>query len=74
MEKVTKVTVYSNQPEVELFVNGSSLGKQQSSEHFFTFEVPNEGSSRLEARAGICRDESEIRKAASPSTISWDRF
>ena len=27
VEDVTKVTVYSNQPEVELFANGVSLGK-----------------------------------------------
>lgn len=62
VEEVTKVTVYSNQPEVELFVNGKSLGKQESSEHFFYFEVPNAGESTLTAVAGSCRDESVIRK------------
>lgn len=61
-EDVTKVTVYSNLPEVELFVNGKSLGKQESREHFFYFQVPNEGESILTAVAGACGDESHIRK------------
>lgn len=62
VEEVTKVTVYSNQPEVELFVNGKSLGTKTSPEHFFYFEVPNEGESNLKAVAGTCTDESKIRK------------
>ncbi len=62
VEKVTRVTVYSNLPWVELFVNGESLGKQESAEHFFYFQVPNEGESTLQAVAGTCRDESRIRK------------
>lgn len=62
VEDVTKVTVYSNQPEVELFVNGKSLGRQTSDVHFFYFDVPNEGESTLTAVAGQCKDESFIRK------------
>ena len=62
VEETTKVTVYSNQPEVELFANGVSLGKQTSPEHFFYFEVPNTGETNLVAIAGECRDESFIRK------------
>lgn len=62
VEDVTKVTVYSNQPEVELFVNGKSLGKQTSDVHFFYFDVPNAGESTLSAKAGTCTDESVIRK------------
>ena len=62
VENLTKVTVYSNQPEVELFVNGKSLGKQASAEHFFYFEVPNVSVSNLKAVAGECTDESVIRK------------
>ncbi len=64
VEDETKVTVYSNQPEVELFVNGKSLGKQTSEEHFFYFMVPNVGESVLTAVAGDCKDESHIRKVA----------
>lgn len=62
VEDTTKVTVYSNQPEVELFVNGESLGKQTSDVHFFYFDVPNAGESTLVAKAGDCSDESRICK------------
>ena len=62
VEDTTKVTVYSNLPEVELFVNGKSLGKKTAEDHFFYFEVPNAGESTLVAVAGECRDESHIRK------------
>ena len=62
VEDVTKVTVYSNLPEVELFVNGKSLEKQESADHFFYFRVPNTGESVLTAIAGECKDESYIRK------------
>lgn len=61
-EDVTKVTVYSNLPEVELFVNGESLGKQTSEYPFFYFQVPNKGESVLKAAAGEYTDESHIRK------------
>ena len=62
VEDVTKVTVYSNQPEVELFVNGTSIGKKTAPDHFFYFDVPNAGTSKLKAVAGDCRDESVINK------------
>ena len=64
VEDVTKVTVYSNLPEVELFANGESLGKQTSAEHFFYFDVPNVGETVLTAVAGEYKDESRIRKVA----------
>ncbi|MDO5417168.1 MAG: glycoside hydrolase family 2 TIM barrel-domain containing protein [Lachnospiraceae bacterium] len=64
VEEVTKVTVYSNQPEVELFANGVSLGKQTSDVHFFYFEVPNAGTTELTAKAGDCEDSSRIVKVA----------
>ncbi|MBE5803474.1 MAG: glycoside hydrolase family 2 protein [Clostridiales bacterium] len=62
VEDVTKVTVYSNQPEVELFVNGESLGKKAAADHFFYFDVPNTGVSKLHAVAGECTDDSIIVK------------
>ncbi|MBR5317332.1 MAG: glycoside hydrolase family 2 protein [Lachnospiraceae bacterium] len=62
VEDTTKVTVYSNQPEVELFANGVSLGKQTSDVHFFYFDVPNAGETVITAVAGECRDESFLRK------------
>ena len=62
VEEVTKVTVYSNQPSVELFVNGQSLGVQEAADHFFYFQVPITEATELVAVAGDCRDESFIRK------------
>ena len=62
VEDVTKVTVYSNQPAVELFLNGESLGVKEAADHFFYFDVPNVGESTLVAVAGECRDESKIVK------------
>jgi len=62
VEEVTKVTVYSNLPEVELFANGVSLGKKTADNHFFYFEVKNEGETTLVAKAGELSDEGVIRK------------
>ncbi|MBR2328116.1 MAG: glycoside hydrolase family 2 protein [Clostridia bacterium] len=62
VEEVTKVTVYSNLPEVELFVNGESIGKKTAKDHFFYFDVKNVGESAIVAKAGELSDESVIRK------------
>ena len=62
VEDVTRVTVYSNLPAVELFANGVSLGTVEASDHFFYFDVPNVGETALRAVAGDCTDESLIRK------------
>ncbi len=62
VEDVTKVTVYSNLPEVELFANGKSLGKKTAEDHFFYFEVPNVGETTLTAVAGDFKDKGQIRK------------
>ena len=63
VEDVTKVTVYSNQPTVELFANGVSLGVQEHNGlPFFYFDVPNAGTTQLVAVAGELKDESVIRK------------
>ncbi|MBQ2785130.1 MAG: glycoside hydrolase family 2 protein [Oscillospiraceae bacterium] len=63
VEDVTKVTVYSNQPTVELFANGTSLGVQQNNGlPFFYFDVPNAGVTQLVAVAGKLKDESIINK------------
>ena len=62
VEDVTKVTVYSNLPEVELFANSVSLGKKKANDHFFYFDVPNKGETALKAVAGEYTDESVIRK------------
>ena len=63
VEEVTKVTVYSNQPKVELFANGVSLGVQENNGlPFFYFDVPNKGVTKLVAMAGELKDESVICK------------
>ncbi len=62
VEDVTKVTVYSNLPEVELFVNGESIGKKTADDHFFYFDVKNVGESTIVAKAGDFSDEGKIRK------------
>ena len=62
VEDTTRVTVYSNQKTVELFANGVSLGVKEAPDHFFYFDVPNNGETKLVAVAGECRDESVIRK------------
>ncbi len=62
VEAVTKVTVYSNLPEVSLYVNGKLLETKAAPDHFFYFDVPNVGETKLEAVAGECRDESTLRK------------
>ena len=62
VEDVTRVTVYSNQVEVELFVNGESVAKKTAPDHFFYFDVKNEGESVIVAKAGDLSDESVIRR------------
>lgn len=63
VESVTKITVYTNQNEVELFANGVSAGKQIKDKYpFFYFEVKNEGETKLTAKAGECEDTAIIRK------------
>ena len=67
VEDVTKVTVYSNFPSVELFANGESLGAKEAADHFFYFDVPNVGTTHLVARAGNLTDESWINKVSEPN-------
>ncbi len=63
VEPVTKITVYSNENEVELFANGESIGKQTKGKYpFFYFDVKNEGETVITAKAGNLTDESRINK------------
>lgn len=66
VEEETKVTVYSNIDEVELYLSGELFEKKKSEDHFFYFLVPNNGETKITARA-VCdgevfTDEGIIRK------------
>ena len=62
VEDETKVTVYSNQEEVSLYVNGVLFETKKADDHFFRFLVPNKGVTELKAVAGEYEDHSTIRK------------
>ncbi len=67
-EDVTKVTVYSNCDEIELFRNGESVRKQKKGDFpFFYFDVKNEGTSTLEVKAGELSDTATINKVDKPN-------
>ena len=68
VEDVTKVTVYSNCDEVELFANGVSVGKQTKGKYpFFYFDVKNEGTTELKVVAGGLEDVGTINKVDTPN-------
>lgn len=63
VEDTTKITVYSNLDEIELFANGKSIGKQKKGKYpFFYFDVKNEGETEITAKAGELIDKSFIKK------------
>ena len=60
-EKVTEITVYSNQKEVSLYNNGKHVATK-SGEHVFKFKLSMEDTNRLEVRAGEYTDSAVIYK------------
>ena len=67
-EAETRVTVYSNCDEVELFANSVSVGKQKKGKYpFFYFTVKNEGETTLTAKAGELTDTATIRRVDTPN-------
>ncbi len=68
VEDVTKVTIYSNCNEIELFANGVSLGKQTKGKYpFFYYDVKNEGETTLTVKADGLEDTATIRKVDTPN-------
>jgi len=57
----TQVKVYSNLPEVTLFVNGQEFEKKQG-QRIFVFDVPMKGNLELRAVAGDFTDSCTIEK------------
>lgn len=65
-EAVTQVKVYSNQPEVTLYINGA-LAEQQKGSHVFCFKVPMHTKTHLEVRAGECTDSAQLCHTEHPN-------
>ena len=67
--KTTDIKVYSNQPEVELFVNGKSVGKQQGDKIFVFKDVALKamGKTTVKAVAGSCTDEIKLHRVSKPN-------
>ena len=64
-EEMTDVTVYSNLPEVALYVDGTFFAKK-TGQYQFTFAVPISGEHRIEAVGGKHRDEIVIQHVDTP--------
>ena len=65
LETVTEIKVYSNQNEVELWVDHKRFAMQRGC-HIFRFEVPLTGEHEIEVRSGALTDSMVIRKTDAP--------
>ncbi len=73
IEDVTEIKVYSNQPEVALYVDGV-LADTQTGSTVFVFRVPIFGMHKIEAVSGACRDSMQVQKADAPNKdYSYDK-
>ena len=61
-ERKTEIKVYSNCPEVTLYVNGEKFATQQGNK-VFTFRIPLKGEVKLLATSGEHSDAIVIRRA-----------
>lgn len=66
-EAVTTVKVYSNQPKVSLYSDGTLLGEQTGS-HVFVFRIPLEGTMKIEAVAGNWKDQMVLNRVEIPDS------
>lgn len=60
-EEVTEVKVYSNQPDVALYLDGTLMSRKESS-RVFVFHVPITDEHTIKAVSGNCEDSITIRK------------
>lgn len=63
VEETTEIKVYSNQPEVTLFVDGTAFATV-SGKTIFKFQVPITGTHTITAKADSCEDSITIRRVA----------
>jgi beta-galactosidase len=66
-EKVTDITVYTNQKEVSLFCNGKLI-KTKNGEHVFRFKVQLENVNKFQVKSGLLTDEVIIYKTDRPKS------
>ena len=73
-EDVTEIKVYSNQPEVTLYVDGKEFATQ-SGKTIFKFNVPITGEHAITAKADSCEDNITVKKVTeeNPSYIFMKR-
>lgn len=60
-EAVAEIKVYSNQPEVELWLDGTVVSKK-SGRRIFVFQIPIHGEHAIRAVAQGCADDITVRK------------
>ena len=65
-EDMTEVKVYSNQPQVTLYVDGV-LAETKEGAHIFKFEVPVSGTHEIKAVSGDLTDTITVKKVAEPN-------
>lgn len=61
-EDMTNITVYSNLPSVDVYLNDVFYATKESDDHFFYFVVPLEGETKVTVKAQDCVDEGTIVK------------
>lgn len=66
-ESVTEVKVYSNQQQMELYVDGELFDKAEGS-RIFIFQVPISGEHVIEAKSGSLTDCIQVRKVEQPDS------
>ena len=65
-EKQTTITVYTNQPQVTLYLNGKKFATK-AADKVCSFRIPVSGEMKITAKAGRLQDEISIRKVDKPN-------